>query len=418
MGVKIHQAVAIEGYGGYFYTDRRAIEAGAERDGFTYKGKTVTKGFTRVYQPGRAISVVLELSDGQIAHGEGTSVTYSGLCNRDGLFAPAEHIPLVTREVLPRLVNRELGSFRELAAELDTLEIGGHRLHSAVRYALSLAVLDAVAKARKETATEVIAREYRLPIVAEPVRLVLQCGEDRVNGIDKIILFGVPVIHPGSMLDMTRFNQQLDYIAHIVSRIRALGGEGYRPTLHIDQYGHVGHAFGLDVPRMVAYAGTLVEAAKPYPLVIEDPVHMSNRSAQIDRMAEFRAALRRAGVPIEIVADEWAPALEDIKAFVEQGAADWHQVKCPDLGSVSNAIEAILFCAERGVKTFLGGSCAEADTCARATVHVALATRPTALMAKPGLGVTEAMGVTFNEMARTLAILGMRARRAGRAAGA
>lgn len=410
MSARIRRASVVEGYGGYFYTDRKAIAAGAERDGFTYRGRTVTKGFTKIYQPARSVCVILELDDGRTGYGEGTSVTYAGLCNRDEILFPAEHMPLIERHVFPRLIGRAVDRFRPLAVELDTVEVDGRRLHSAVRYALSQAVLGVVATSRNETAAAVIAREYELPLAVEPVPLVLQCGEDRINGVDKIILYEPAVIHPGSMLDMARFRGQLDYLKHITGRIQALGSPGYRPTLHVDQYGHVGHAHDLDIPRMVDYVARLAEAARPYPLLIEDPVHLPNRADQIARMAEFRAAVRRAGVPVEIVADEWAAAREDIEEFVRHGAADWHQVKCPDLGSITNVVEALLLCRTHGVKTMLGGSCAESDGSARATVHVALAARPDTLLAKPGLGVTEGMAVTFNEMARTLAILKMQGR--------
>jgi methylaspartate ammonia-lyase len=39
---------------------------------------------------------------------------------------------------------------------------------------------------------------------------------------------------------------------------------------------------------------------------------------------------------------------------------------------------------------------------AQLAVHVALATRPDILMAKPGMGVDEAISLTQNEMTRTL----------------
>jgi methylaspartate ammonia-lyase len=55
------------------------------------------------------------------------------------------------------------------------------------------------------------------------------------------------------------------------------------------------------------------------------------------------------------------------------------------------------------VGALLGGSYAETDLSARASVHVALATQPDLLMAKPGVGVDEAISLVQNEMARTLA---------------
>jgi methylaspartate ammonia-lyase len=58
-----------------------------------------------------------------------------------------------------------------------------------------------------------------------------------------------------------------------------------------------------------------------------------------------------------------------------------------------------------GVAAFLGGSYAETDLSARISVHVALATGADLLMAKPGMGVDEAISLTQNEMARALAVI-------------
>ena len=81
------------------------------------------------------------------------------------------------------------------------------------------------------------------------------------------------------------------------------------------------------------------------------------------------------------------------------------QVKSPDLGSISNAVEAILYAREHGVGAYLGGSCNETDRSAKACVHVALAARPDQMLAKPGMGVDEGMMIVFNEMQRALRLL-------------
>jgi methylaspartate ammonia-lyase len=79
------------------------------------------------------------------------------------------------------------------------------------------------------------------------------------------------------------------------------------------------------------------------------------------------------------------------------------QIKMPDLGSIHNAVEARLACQDADVAAFLGGSYAETDLSARASVHVALACRSDLIMAKPGLEVDGAISLVQNEMARTLA---------------
>jgi len=81
------------------------------------------------------------------------------------------------------------------------------------------------------------------------------------------------------------------------------------------------------------------------------------------------------------------------------------QIKMPDLGGVHNAVEAVLACKAAGVGAFLGGSYAETDLSARVSVHVALATGSDLLMARPGMGVDEAISLTQNEMARALIVI-------------
>lgn len=72
--------------GGFFFDDQHAIKQGAEADGFTYKGKPVLPGFSRIRQAGEAISVLLLLENGEIAHGDCAAVQYSGAGGRDPLF--------------------------------------------------------------------------------------------------------------------------------------------------------------------------------------------------------------------------------------------------------------------------------------------------------------------------------------------
>ena len=98
--------------------------------------------------------------------------------------------------------------------------------------------------------------------------------------------------------------------------------------------------------------------------------------------------------------------LADIEAFADTGAADYLQIKMPDLGSLTNSVEAVLRCRRAGVGAYLGGSCNETDVSARLTVHVGLATGADYMLAKPGFGIDEALMVMRNEMLRTLALLG------------
>src|SRR5690606_19594541 len=154
-----------------------------EDHGFAYKGKPITPGFHQVRQPSTALSVVLALSDGQVAYADGVGVYYSGRMNRDPLFVPAEQVSVFDAQVRPLLEGARLDAFRPLAKRIDELPI-----HKAMKYGVSMAVLDAVAKARHVTMSEVIADEYGLELIAQPLVLNHQVGPDWYVGVEKIIL--------------------------------------------------------------------------------------------------------------------------------------------------------------------------------------------------------------------------------------
>ena len=139
----------------------------------------------------------------------------------------------------------------------------------------------------------------------------------------------------------------------------------------------------------------------------------STREAQIEVLKTLRDFIRIRKMTCQIVADEWANSLEDIQAFLDAGAVDMIQIKMPVLGSIHNVIEAVLACKRAGVGALLGGSYAETARSAQVSVHVALATQPDLLMAKPGMGVDEAVSLVQNEMARVVTTIQARAARGG-----
>lgn len=145
--MKIVDVICAPGRTGFYFDDQRAIKRGAGHDGVFYVGEPVTEGFSRVRQAGEAISVMLRLEDGQIAYGDCAAVQYSGAGGRDPLFLAQDFIPLIQAHIKPYLVGREADNFRELCAGMEAIQPDGKRLHTAIRYGVSQAILDAVAKA-------------------------------------------------------------------------------------------------------------------------------------------------------------------------------------------------------------------------------------------------------------------------------
>ena len=415
--MKILDVVCSKGRTGFYFDDQRAIKKGAGHDGVFYTGEPVTEGFTSVRQAGESISVMLILEDGQIAYGDCAAVQYSGAGGRDPLFLAKDFIPLIDQYIKPQLVGREADNFRRLAADMEAIQINGKRLHTAIRYGVSQTLLDAVAKATHRLMCEVVADEYGCTVSDKPIPIFTQSGDDRYDNSDKMIIKGAAVL-PHALINnvetkLGKDGQLLaDYVVWLRNRIlEHRSDESYSPVLHIDCYGTIGAVFGNNnYKAMAAYIEKLGELAKPFHLRIEGPMDCdSTREAQIEALAELTAEIDARGCDVELVADEWCNTLEDIKMFADAKAGHMVQIKTPDLGGVNNTIEAVLYCKEKGIGAYQGGTCNETDRSAQVCVNCAMATQPTQILAKPGMGVDEGFMIVYNEMERILALRAARA---------
>ncbi|WIV10479.1 methylaspartate ammonia-lyase [Proteiniborus sp. MB09-C3] len=414
--MKIIDIVCSAGRTGFYFDDQRAIKRGAKSDGFTYVGEPVTEGFTKIRQAGEAISVMLVLEDGQVAHGDCAAVQYSGAGGRDPLFLADEFIPIIEKHIAPKLIGRDIKNFRELAEEVDHMTVEGKRLHTAMRYGITQAVLDAVSKVKKVTMAEVIKEEYNTNVELKRIPIFTQSGDDRYNNVDKMIIKGADVL-PHALFNnvetkLGKNGEKLkEYVGWLKNRIETLKArEEDTFVLHIDVYGTVGLAFDNDTEKMADYLAELGKIASPFKLRIEGPMDVEDREKQVQALKELRLALRERGSKVELVADEWCNTFEDIKLFVDEGAADMVQIKTPDLGGINNTVEAILYCKEKGIGAYCGGTCNETDRSAQVCVNVAIACGADQCLAKPGMGVDEGFMIVHNEMNRVLALANRRNR--------
>ena len=410
--MKIKNVVCAPGRTGFYFDDQRAIKRGAGHDGMFYIGQPVTEGFSAVRQAGEAISVMLILEDGQVAYGDCAAVQYSGAGGRDPLFLAKDFIPIIEQYIKPRLVGQEADNFRALAAMMEAIEVDGRRLHTAIRYGVSQALLDAVAKASGRMMCEVVADEYGCTVSDHLIPIFTQSGDDRYDNADKMIIKGAQVL-PHALINnvetkLGAHGEKLqEYVAWLRDRILAQRlDEHYAPVLHIDVYGTIGAAFGNhNYAAMADYLAVLEQTAKPFHLRIEGPMDCDcDRETQMEALAGLTAELDRRGIDVELVADEWCNTLEDIKLFADHKAGHMIQIKTPDLGGINNTIEAVLYCKEKGIGAYQGGTCNETDRSAQVCVQCAMATQPAQILAKPGMGVDEGYMIVYNEMNRILAL--------------
>ena len=410
--MKIIDVVCSPGRTGFYFDDQRAIKQGAGHDGVFYIGDPVTDGFRAVRQAGESISVMILLEDGQIAYGDCAAVQYSGAGGRDPLFLAEDFIPVIDKFIKPELVGKDADDFRGLCAMMEAIQVDGKRLHTAIRYGVSQAILDAVAKATGRMMCEVVADEYNCTVSETPIPIFTQSGDDRYDNSDKMIIKGAQVL-PHALINnidtkLGRKGEKLaEYVGWLRDRILQFRtDESYSPIMHIDVYGTIGAAFGNNNYKdMADYIEGLGKIAKPFKLRIEGPMDCDcDRETQLTALAALTKELDSRGCDVELVADEWCNTLEDIKLFADNKAGHMVQIKTPDLGGINNTIEAVLYCKEKGIGAYQGGTCNETDRSAQVCVHCAMATQPVQMLAKPGMGVDEGYMIVYNEMNRIMAM--------------
>ncbi len=408
--MKIIDVVCSKSYTGFYFDDQNAIKSGASQDGFTYTGSPKTEGFTSVRQAGEAISIQLVLDDGTIAFGDCAAVQYSGAGGRDPLFSADVFIPFIEKNIVPMLIGEDVSTFKNLAEKYDSLEFDGQRLHTAIRYGITQALLDACAKTNCITMAQVVRKEYNISTdIYEPIPVFTQSGDDRYNNVDKMIIKQADVL-PHALINNvdTKLGKNgeilLEYVKWLSDRILKLRVcEDYYPIFHIDVYGTMGIAFDYDNDKMADYCEVLSKAASPFKLRIEGPMDMGSHDLQIEALAKLTKTIDERNIACEIVADEWCNTYDDIVAFANAKAGHMLQIKTPDLGGVNNCIEAIKYCKDLGIGAYSGGTCNETNKSAEVTTNIAIACMADQCLAKPGMGVDEGFMIVKNEMNRVIA---------------
>ncbi|MBU1141447.1 MAG: methylaspartate ammonia-lyase [Firmicutes bacterium] len=408
--MKIIDVILTKSYTGFYFDDQKAIKRGADHDGFLYVGSPMTSGFANIRVPGEAISIQLILENGDIGIGDCAAVQYSGAGGRDPLFLAGDYLPWIEQHIKPLLIGEDVSIFKMLSEKYDHMQINGQRMHTAIRYGITQALLSAVAISTKRTLAEVIRDEYnpeykqlkRVPIFA-------QTGDDRYTNVDKMILKEVDSL-PHALINNVkeklgyRGELLLDYVKWLKERIlKYRQNDKYMPILHIDVYGTIGIAFDNDLDKIISYIKSLEKVAQPFKIRLEGPIDTGDREGTMIALRDIRKRIDDENIGVEIVADEWCNTLDDIKYFADNKAGHILQIKTPDLGGLNNIAEAIIYCKENHIGAYCGGTCNETNISAIATTNVAIACQADLCLAKPGMDVDGGFMIVKNEMERVIA---------------
>lgn len=414
--MKIKQVVLSKSTSGFYFDDQKAIKSGkVTHDGFFYEGQPQTGGFNTIRLKGEAISIQLVLEDGTVGYGDCAAVQYSGAGGHDPLFLADENMKFIKDKIVPLLIGVNVSRFKENAEKFDKLTIDGQRVHTAIRYGVTQALLSATANYHKLTMAEIIRKEYQIKDKKyKTVPIFSQSGDERYRAADQMIISHAEIL-PHALINNVEEklgkNGEIlyEYAKWLINRINTKKiHQDYHPIIQFDVYGTMGEAFDLDIKKIGDYIISLEKLCDPYELRIEGPVDTGDKISTMNALRDIRKYLEDNGSNVKIVADEWCNTLEDIKMFADNKAGHILQIKTPDLGGVNNVVEAALYCNSKNIGSYIGGTCNETNISAQVTTNIAIAVHAKQILAKPGMGVDEGLMIVKNEMNRVVAIANAR----------
>jgi methylaspartate ammonia-lyase len=193
------------------------------------------------------------------------------------------------------------------------------------------------------------------------------------------------------------------FVRELQERISVLGSGSYVPYLYLALAGGYGEMAAvthgeLKSGPVLGNLWGLEQAAKPFPVLVEDPVALEAVDAQAIFLAQLRKFVEIRKMSLQLVSRAHAGTVAGITALTKAKAAHLIWLDGMQLGSLSRLVAAVQLCRDAGVGIVLGGRVNESAAAATTACQIALACRPDYLLVRPGQGT----GIGFALMRREL----------------
>jgi methylaspartate ammonia-lyase len=392
-----------------------------------------------------AVSAVPGLSP----HGE---MVWLGLRLADGRTAWAEWadvpdiqaaVQTIQQQVAPLLQDQRLTSFQECVRHLDSLtekvvvtrplkpETAASRaiisrrglitgllaeekpkmeqvlaerpLPPTLRFALSQALLNAVAMSRNSTLMAVLAAEYGLAVPDTAVPLHVEATEANIAIIRPILSTHVSALSydMGTADPKTTLGKDAERLQRHVRQVKEwlAATTTAQPVIHLNLQGGFAELYGLNEGKILGALYGLEQAAKPYRLLVENGVGgqftaVRQTLQQLHNYLHLRRMTTRLAAGYSLFTPEELRELGDGTARSGFGLAVHHLHLHPaQFGSLHENIQFILTCQERGIGVTVRGEGEMVET----AVALTLATRAHTLSGPPDKIYNEIVKIVGNE---------------------
>lgn len=398
---KIIDVQTYRGWGGYFFEDIDKIRQKFIRMADRYHSSTDHDRYPFVRTSAPVVGVGIKLDDGSVHWGDGVAVSFGGKAGRAGPGSPDELEKWFKSDFKSWCVGRDVSTWQHLE---ESFLKGQKTTPPFVRYAVSQAFLSACSHVNQLPSASLIARDLGLTVSKTPIPLHGSSGANWDDTVDRMLARKLIYLPQGQFENLdaqigSGGGQLFKWIDGFKQRAARFN---YKPTLTLDFHGALDSIFAGSDIKIADFIIAMAQNAAPHALHLESPIVGRTLEDHAKRLSTIRLRVQGSSPSTKIIADEWANEVADIKLLIDQHAVDGVHIKMPDTGSLSECAEAVKICKKAKIFSLLGGSCTETDIGARASVHLAMACQPDALLVKPGMGFDESFALMHNEMARAL----------------
>ncbi len=266
-------------------------------------------------------------------------------------------------------------------------------LHPAVQYGLTAALLPAVAAANRVSVAKLVAREYGLDLMETAVPLQIPLNDQTIQAAHTILTTHVASVgyttgnqnHKATLGKNAERLQQ--HVRQIAAWLPSLNLD-FQPTIHLDLQGGFGNLFDNKSGKVLGAMYGLERAAKPYDLLMQNPVWREDLPTQLAQYKELTSFCRIRRLKTMLVADVWVDSFEAVQQFADASVCQMLHVVLPRLGNLEVGITTVLHANSQNHPVILSG------TPTPLTTQLALALQPDQLQGDPL--------IHYNEMQKSL----------------
>ncbi len=278
-----------------------------------------------------------------------------------------------------------LGATKEAPKDIVEQVTERRALHPGLRYGLSAALLGAVAHVNRQSAVEVLANEYSLPIADAPLAIHIELIGSRLSSDD---LLNYPIDALGYTQFVVNAREEMGangeriqaYARQLKARLQDTLPPDTNICLQLNTDGGWGQLKDNNTGKLLGALSGLSHATKPFSVRLVSPFNCKTVEEDIDKMKDLTQFIRFRKINAELVAKRNITSLEMVKRYAEKKAGNVMQLNPLLLGTIDQTLQAVQVCHTHDIAVLLGSTRTASDRSSEILAALALVAQPRAVI--------------------------------------